>query len=242
MTIDGYLLTVEEQTWENGSVMLARVNRWSRQSPAQWLVTAQKEADAGTTLVVLGAVPLDEVDWRATKDLRVDAGTDEYEPAEAHRILSNGTTSDAIMGPARGWLAAPVELRRHRPVFYIAHPVGAPTPVGIAENAARARRWLAALMHAYPDVAWCCPWLPYLDVMDDDNPVQRARCLLDDVVIAARCDGIVLCGTKAPTPGMLLERQAVRSTGGVVIEFPEVEPRSPWVGIDIAATVPRRRA
>lgn len=94
-------------------------------------------------------------------------------------------------------------------VVYLAHPVSGDA-IG---NAARARLWLRWLMDSEPDVAFCAPWLPYLDVCDDDDPAQRERCLRDDLSIAVRCDGIVLVGGRISS-GMKLERDAVLNAGG----------------------------
>ncbi|MDQ3276637.1 MAG: hypothetical protein M3Q39_16805 [Actinomycetota bacterium] len=110
------------------------------------------------------------------------------------------------------------------PVVYLAHPLGG----DVEGNAARARRWLRWLMDSEPSVAFCCPWLPFVDVGDDDSPPARARGLRDDVAIAARCDGIVLCGGDV-TPGMQLELDAVVAAGGWVADltFLGAEPGAP---------------
>lgn len=101
------------------------------------------------------------------------------------------------------------------PVIYVAHPLGG----DVAGNAARARRWLRYLMDSEPDVAWCCPWLPFVDIGRGDDPdadeAYRDRCLRDDIAIAAKCDGIVLCGSVIST-GMQLELVAVILAGGKV--------------------------
>lgn len=99
-------------------------------------------------------------------------------------------------------------------VVYLAHPVSG----DVAANIARAMRWLRWLMDNEPDVAFCCPWLPYLDVLNEDNAEHRARGLRDDVEIAKRCDGIVLCGGRL-SGGMALERDAVIAAGGFVIDL-----------------------
>lgn len=111
-------------------------------------------------------------------------------------------------------------------VVYLAHPLGD----DVDNNAARARRWLRWLMNCEPTRAFCCPWLPFIDVgypdekrgpgaIDPDSmPAYRIRCLRDDVTIAARCDGIVLCGGKI-SPGMRAEAAACLDAGGWVVDL-----------------------
>jgi len=111
-------------------------------------------------------------------------------------------------------------------IVYLAHPLGG----DVDANAARARRWLRWLMDTCPQYAFCCPWLPFVDVgypddkrgpgaIDPDSmPEYRARCLRDDIAIAARCDGIVLVGDRV-SPGMAQERDAVVASGGWVADL-----------------------
>lgn len=99
-------------------------------------------------------------------------------------------------------------------VVYLAHSVSG-DPVG---NAARARRWLRWLMDAEPDIAFCVPWLPFVDVCADDNPAERKRCLRDDIAIAKRCDGIALVGGRV-SEVMQLEMEAVIGGGGWVVDL-----------------------
>ena len=80
------------------------------------------------------------------------------------------------------------------PVWYVAHPVGAPTVEGVLANLERAERWLRWLILYEPDIAFSMPWLPYLRVLSDADAAMRARGLRDDCAMVARCDGIVLCG------------------------------------------------
>lgn len=131
-------------------------------------------------------------------------------------------------------------------VVYLAHPLGGE----VDANAARARRWLRWLMDREPDVAFCCPWLPFVDVgypdekrgpgaIDPDSmPEYRNRCLRDDIAIARLCGGIVLVGGRV-SPGMQQEADAVRESGGFVIDLTmlgdepptlfEGRPLAPWI-------------
>lgn len=96
-------------------------------------------------------------------------------------------------------------------VLYLAHPVSAPNAAGIAENLARARRWLRWLVD-HTAHAICCPWLPYVEVLPDDSDANRARGLRDDLAILERCDAIVLCGGRLSS-GMSLEKMHALSHG-----------------------------
>ena len=102
------------------------------------------------------------------------------------------------------------------PVCYVAHPLSG----DLAGNIAQARRWLRWLMASEPGVAWCMPWLPFaeLALMDERGDDYSARCLRDDVAIAARCSGIVLCGGRI-SAGMEAERSACVANGGIVIDL-----------------------
>lgn len=102
-------------------------------------------------------------------------------------------------------------------VWYMAHPVGAPDRAGIELNLERAAMWLAFLMEAEPDAVITAPWLGPLiaRVQDDANPAHRARGMRDNLVIAGRCDGIVLVGGRV-TFGMHDELEAVVGNGGRV--------------------------
>lgn len=99
-------------------------------------------------------------------------------------------------------------------VWYVAHPV-----VGdVAGNVARARRWLRWLIDQEPLRAFCCPWIPYVEVLPDADAQQRERGLRDDEAMAARCDGIVLVGGRISS-GMRREMLATAAAGGRVVDL-----------------------
>jgi len=88
-------------------------------------------------------------------------------------------------------------------LVYLAAPLGADVDGG----AARARRWLRWLIDREPDVAFSCPWLPYVDAAEPSDklgggvaagletlPPFRQRAFRDDLESARRCNGIVLVG------------------------------------------------
>lgn len=93
------------------------------------------------------------------------------------------------------------------PVWYFAHPVGNArlTSATVAENIARAKRWLRWLIDREPAVAFAAPWIPHVECIGSDGTAaQRARGLRDDISVANLCDGIVLCGGEI-TAGMIHE-------------------------------------
>ena len=109
-----------------------------------------------------------------------------------------------------------------RPVFYVAHPVAYPCKCRMRRgdtlphetleaealcNLARAKRWLRWLLER-TDVALCAPWMPYVEILPDGGE-WRERGLLDDCAMAARCDGIILCGGRISS-GMERNWDAVR--------------------------------
>jgi hypothetical protein len=111
-------------------------------------------------------------------------------------------------------------------VAYFAHPLAG----NVQENIKRAKRWLRWLMDYEPNVAFCCPWLPFVDVLDEGRPDHRRRGLRDDIVIARRCDGIVLCGGRISN-GMRMEMEAVVEVGGWVADLTKFGEEPP-VGFD----------
>jgi hypothetical protein len=107
-----------------------------------------------------------------------------------------------------------------RQVIYFAHPVGAPTLHEYEVNLYLAVRWLDWCTRDNPDAAFVASWLSYLlaSIHHDHLPEDRARGMADNLAVAARCDGIVLCGGRV-SPGMAAERDAVVAAGGFVLDL-----------------------
>lgn len=105
-------------------------------------------------------------------------------------------------------------------LWYMAAPVGAPTPAEVSANLWNATRWLALLLELEPGAAITAPWLATLlaGVQRDEDPAHRERGLRDNVVVARRCDGIVLCGGRI-SAGMQRELDAVVDAGGLVADL-----------------------
>lgn len=96
-----------------------------------------------------------------------------------------------------------------RGVLYLAHPVSAPTADGIADNLARARRWLRWFVD-HTDHAVCAPWFAY--VLELDEAKYRDRGLRDDLLMLDGCDAIVLVGGRL-SDGMRLEMDHAHRRG-----------------------------
>lgn len=92
--------------------------------------------------------------------------------------------------------------------MYIAHPLG--DGPDRAENIARAARWFAwAAMH--PGVIPVAPWIILASVWDE-TPELRARGMLIDKQLIARCDEVWLCGPRI-SPGMRAEADHAAACG-----------------------------
>lgn len=122
-------------------------------------------------------------------------------------------------------------------LWYLAHPVGAADRAGVEANLARAGRWLAFLLAVEPGVAIVAPWLATMlaGVQDDMNPEHRARGMRDNLVAAARCDGIVLVGGRI-SAGMSQEIAAVLDEMGEVADLTGLGAHPPALG-DVTAPV-----
>lgn len=100
-------------------------------------------------------------------------------------------------------------------VWYMAHPVGAPTKAEVDANIQRALRWLNWLRKREPKRVVIAPWIASILAGEDDaDPAQRERGLQDAEAIATRVDGIVMCGGRIST-GMDRESTAVCQNGGL---------------------------
>lgn len=119
---------------------------------------------------------------------------------------------------------------RPQPIWYLAHPVGPTAGVTVADNLARAKRWLRWLMANADGTAFCCPWLPMVEVLDDSVPANRARGLRDDIAIALTCDGIVLCGGRI-SAGMQAELDAMQAAGRAVLDLTALGDEPPAEGL-----------
>ena len=106
----------------------------------------------------------------------------------------------------------------HVPIVFLSHPL-----TGDADNVNRAHGWLRWLIDRVPDWAFVAAWLPYVDVLDDDQPEHRVRGMRDSCAVAARCDGIVLVGGRV-SRGMRDEGVACVAAGGWVADLTFLGP------------------
>lgn len=124
-------------------------------------------------------------------------------------------------------------------IWYFAFPIDAPGVAGVADSLARAGRWLAWLRDLEPRRAITAPWLGALraGIDGDTLPASRARGLRDNVAIARRCDGIVLCGGRI-SAGMQVELAAVIDVGGAVADLTTLTGGRISRGLPISAEPP----
>jgi hypothetical protein len=126
--------------------------------------------------------------------------------------------------------------------------VGAPTDAEVKANLARARLWLLWLIEREADYAFCASWLPYLDVLTDDNGPMRARGMRDNCAMVARCDGIVLCGGRlssgmdAELARFKLTRPGMMAAHGVAdLTSLGAEPPAAWGREDLRTPIAEGR-
>lgn len=113
---------------------------------------------------------------------------------------------------------------------YLAHPLGG----DVDANVERAVRWLAWLMPLEPHLAIVAPWLPFVQVFrlitkpgdDDRGHPFRERCMRDNLAVARRFDGIILCGGTF-SQGMREEQAYVETSGGWTADLTELGPEPP---------------
>jgi len=91
-------------------------------------------------------------------------------------------------------------------VVYLAHPLNAPTRVGIEQNLANAAKWCAWI--ARQGHAHVCTWITLAGVWDE-TPENRERGLLIDCALVERCDEVWLVGGRVST-GMAIEADHAR--------------------------------
>lgn len=78
------------------------------------------------------------------------------------------------------------------PIYRMEHPFA---PLRSTEdNLARAKRWLRWLARTFTDIDTVAEWIPWVEVLDDSNPIERARGLALGEEMAKRLDGLWLVG------------------------------------------------
>ena len=100
-------------------------------------------------------------------------------------------------------------------LLYLAHPCGVEPQR--AHHLNQVRKWFTWLISEYPDDVILCPWLIYVETLEETD-ANRARGIRDDLVVLSRCDSIVLCGGHL-SPGMHRELVMARELGKEVIDL-----------------------
>jgi hypothetical protein len=109
-------------------------------------------------------------------------------------------------------------------IAYIAAPVG--SGADRAENIARLRRWWPWLVNEYPGYALLCPWLPYVETLDEAE--HRERGIGDDLrILVKAATRIVLIGGRV-SPGMQLELHVAKANDCVVEDLTHLGAEPPW--------------
>ena len=101
-------------------------------------------------------------------------------------------------------------------VVYLAAPVAG----AVAENVARAKRWLRWAWRI-PDIVPIAPWLTPVELFAadaDDDHEARELGLLRDCAVVARCDELWLVGGRI-SEGMRREAAAAARAGLVVTDL-----------------------
>lgn len=103
-------------------------------------------------------------------------------------------------------------------VVYLSHPVSAPTAQGIADNLARAKRWLKWLLKVHPECSPVASWIPMVEVEDNSDPARIEHSLRLDFEVVSRCDEIWLVGGRISS-GMRREADHARAHNVRVIDL-----------------------
>lgn len=115
-------------------------------------------------------------------------------------------------------------------VIYLASPLRADTPEGVAENLARAKRWLAWVLQTFTHVHPIAPWIPCVEVLDDQVAENRWRGMSANLAAIERCDAVWLVGGRV-SDGMRAEAEHARAQGLAVFDFTGTGAEPPLVGV-----------
>lgn len=100
--------------------------------------------------------------------------------------------------------------------IYLAHPLSAPTPEGIAENRLNAARWGVWIAQHYP-VAVSADWI-WWSMALDETAENRALGLSRAYVMITRADELWLAGGRI-SEGMWLEKEHAERCGLRVVDL-----------------------
>jgi len=95
-------------------------------------------------------------------------------------------------------------------LIYLAHPLGAKTPLGMLQNKENARSWYKwACDHYWPDYAFNAMWILNVEVYNDADSLDRERGMQRNYAHIKRCDELWLLGPVV-SPGMEDEARFAR--------------------------------
>lgn len=92
-------------------------------------------------------------------------------------------------------------MSTHVPLVYLMHPVGNGPARQL--NVRNAKLWVRLLVELIPHVAIVAPWIPYVEVLEEEG--YRERGMRDDLHTLQVCHAAVACGGRY-SPGMCTER------------------------------------
>lgn len=110
------------------------------------------------------------------------------------------------------------------PVFYLAHPFKHPTREGTKRNRRNASLWAAWLVLNYR-VAISADWIWMTEALEENDDI-RAIGLEMDLVLAERCDGVILCAARSF--GVTQADERMRGLGRKVVDLTQFGFESPF--------------
>lgn len=119
-------------------------------------------------------------------------------------------------------------------LIYLAAPLRGESPTEVAENIRRAKAWLAWVLQTYTNVHPIAPWIPCVEVLDDQIAENRWRGMRANLAAIERCDAIWLVGGRV-SGGMREEAIHARNHGRAVFDFTEAGPEPPPFGEKVGA-------
>jgi len=108
--------------------------------------------------------------------------------------------------------------RYETPVVYVAHPIGAPGPGGVAANIKSLFGWMEWLLRRWPRIAFIAPYIVDAHVLDDADPIDRGDALVRCSAVVGLADAILAVGGRVSV-GMEAERITCVQAGGDSVDF-----------------------
>jgi hypothetical protein len=122
-------------------------------------------------------------------------------------------------------------------LIYLAAPLRGETPTEVQENIRRAKAWLAYVLQTYTHVHPIAPWIPCVEVLDDQVAENRWRGMRANLAAIERCDAVWLVGGRISN-GMREEAIHARAKGLAVFDFTSIGPEPPPIGERVPGAEP----